>query len=102
MLCNRDAKILRYVKKNRSVIFGKTKHPYSYEELCDLSEQHYLDLKDYSIPQGEREHPFPGKIFTITKRGESVLSEYYRNKAVLHVTLIASVISAIVGLLSVI
>lgn len=102
MLCNRDIKLLRYVKKNKSIITGKATHPFSTEEFYNLADQNYLMRRDYSIPMGEREHPLPGKIFTITKRGEAELSDYFRNKLINWLTLLLAGISALTGLLSVI
>ena len=95
-ISRRSLKLLKYLKKKGDVF--PTSTPFEHADFNILLEQHYVNRKDVSVPQGPGEYPLTQTAYYITSRGKDAIKEYRRNSFISIATLVIALLSLVLAI----
>lgn len=93
----RDANVLKYFKKHDDVLLSEI--TFDSADLYNLVNNGLLKTKDITVHQGEGLFPLTKTAYSITNRGKALLKIYNRQKIIASITLSATLIAAITGII---
>ena len=93
----RDADVLKYFKKHDDVFLSEI--TFDSADLSNLVNNGLLKTKDITVSQEDGMFPLTKTAYSITDRGKALLKIYCRQKIVAFITLSATLIAAITGII---